>query len=129
MIIEFIQNGRQPNPTFVGCCNDLQIAFGSGMTHRKDAFLSYENNTISIDSSIHKEKIDGHIATQVSDLICNGKRIGYIFPDLVAKKKYCFYLLDMIFLTVQSMEIITNFTKSVWALKSIMFVFIILQIN
>ena len=47
--------------------------------------VSYE-----ISSKLHREKFADKTATQVSDILKDGKRVGFIYPDLVAMKKVLF---------------------------------------
>lgn len=90
MILEFNQIGRQPNPIFEGKIGDEVVIAGKGATQSNDAYISFGSDKIDISSNPHREKIDGKMATQVVDLLSDGNRIGYVYPDLVEQKKILF---------------------------------------
>jgi len=90
MIIDFLQTGRQPNPTFEGRSNNVIIFKGVGMTQSSLAYVEIESMSFQLSTSIHREKINGRTATQVTDVLSEGARIGYIFPDVFVQKKILF---------------------------------------
>lgn len=90
MILEFNQIDRQPNPLFEGKIKGQIVVTGKGTTHSNDGFIDYNGNRYEISSKLHREKLADKTATQVSDILKDGNRVGYIYPDLVAKKKVLF---------------------------------------
>lgn len=90
MILEFNQIDRQPNPLFEGRIGHEVVISGKGATQSNIGYVVYQNKKIEISGQPHREKFDGKTATQVTDLLCEGKRVGYIYPDLVEKKKILF---------------------------------------
>lgn len=90
MILEFIQTDRQPNPLFQGKINGRIVVTGKGSTHFNDGFIDFEGYRYEVSSKLHKEKFSGKTATQVSDILKNGEKVGFVYPDLVAKKKVWF---------------------------------------
>lgn len=91
MILEFDQIGRQPNPTYEAKMNGQMILRGCGHTRKEDAFLEYEDRRIVVTSELRKETINGKKVTQLAEVLEGGRRIGYIYPDLVEKKKILFF--------------------------------------
>ena len=90
MILEFNQIDRQPNPLFEGKIKGQVVVTGKGTTHSNDGFIDYNGSRYEISSKLHREKLADKTATQVSDILKDGNRVGYIHPDLVAKKKVLF---------------------------------------
>lgn len=90
MILEFNQIGRQPNPLFEGKIGEKIVISGKGSTQSNEGYVLYNGQRIDIKSTPHREKINGKTATQVTDFVCSGERIGYVYPDLVEKKKILF---------------------------------------
>lgn len=90
MILEFNQIDRQPNPLFEGKIKGQIVVTGKGMTHSNDGFIDFDGNRYEISSKLHREKLADKTATQVSDILKDGNRFGFIYPDLVAKKKVLF---------------------------------------
>ena len=90
MILEFNQIDRQPNPLFEGKIKGRVVVTGKGTTHSNDGFIDFNENRYEISSNLHREKLAEKTATQVSDILKDGKRVGYIYPDLVATKKLLF---------------------------------------
>lgn len=90
MILEFNQIDRQPNPLFEGKIKGQVVVTGKGSTRSNDGFIDFDGNRYEISSKLHREKIADKTATQVSDILKDGNRVGFIYPDLVAKKKVLF---------------------------------------
>ncbi len=90
MILEFNQIDRQPNPLFEGKIKGQIVVTGKGTTHFNDGFIDYNGSRYEISSKLHREKFADKTATQVSDILKDGKRVGFIYPDLVAMKKVLF---------------------------------------
>lgn len=92
MILEFNQIGRQPNPFFEGKINGQVVITGKGATRLNNGFIfiDFAGNKYQISNILHREKFAEKTATQVLDILKNGKRVGYIYPDLVATKKVLF---------------------------------------
>lgn len=90
MILEFNQIDRQPNPLFEGKIKGQIVVTGKGTTHFNDGFIDYNGSRYEISSKLHREKFADKMATQVSDILKDGKRVGFIYPDLVAMKKVLF---------------------------------------
>ena len=90
MILEFNQIDRQPNPLFEGKINGRVVVTGKGTTRSNEGFIDFNENRYEISSNLHREKLAEKTATQVSDILKDGKRVGYIYPDLVATKKLLF---------------------------------------
>lgn len=91
MILEFNQVSRQPNPLFEGKIGDQIVISGIGSTQSNEGCVFYNGQRIDIKSTPHREKINGKTATQVTDFVRSGKRIGYVYPDLVEKRKILFF--------------------------------------
>lgn len=90
MILEFNQIDRQPNPLFEGKIKGQIVVTGKETTHFNDGFIDYNGSRYEISSKLHREKLADKTATQVSDILKDGKRVGFIYPDLVAMKKVLF---------------------------------------
>lgn len=90
MILEFNQIDRQPNPLFEGKINGRVVVTGKGTTRSNEGFIDFNEDRYEISSNLHREKLAEKTATQVSDILKDGKRVGYIYPDLVATKKLLF---------------------------------------
>lgn len=90
MILEFNQIDRQPNPLFEGKIKGQIVVTGKGTTHFNDGFIDYNGSRYEISSKLHREKFADKTATQVSDILKDGRRVGFIYPDLVAMKKVLF---------------------------------------
>lgn len=90
MILEFNQIDRQPNTLFEGKIKGQIVVTGKGTTHFNDGFIDYNGSRYEISSKLHREKLADKTATQVSDILKDGKRVGFIYPDLVAMKKVLF---------------------------------------
>jgi len=90
VILEFNQIDRQPNPLFEGKIKGQIVVTGKGTTHFNDGFIDYNGSRYEISSKLHREKFADKTATQVSDILKDGKRVGFIYPDLVAMKKVLF---------------------------------------
>lgn len=90
MILEFNQIDRQPNPLFEGKIKDQIVVTGKGTTRSNDGFVVFNGSRYEISSNLHREKLAEKTATQVSDILKDSKRVGFIYPDLVAKKKVLF---------------------------------------
>ncbi len=88
MIVDFLQTGRQPNPIFEGRIGAEVVVTAEGSTPSDDAFVSFGDRIVELSSDPHRERMDGKVTTQVTDLMESGRRVGYIYPDLVPKKKF-----------------------------------------
>ncbi len=91
MIIEFNQIGLQPNPDFEGRLNNTVIITGRGSTRKHQAFLKIHDDIYKLSNSIHREKINGKTATQITDIFMNNQKIGCIYPDVVPQKKFLIF--------------------------------------
>ena len=90
MILKFNQVGRQPNPIFEGKIGEQIVITGKGSTQSNDGYVLYNGQRIDIKSTPHRERLNGKIATQVTDFMRAGERIGYFYPGIIEKKKILF---------------------------------------
>lgn len=91
MILKFNQIDRQPNPLFEGKIGEQVVISAMGSTRSTNGYVFYDGRRIDISSTPHREKINGKVATQVTDILSSGKRLGYIYPDLVEQRKILFF--------------------------------------
>ena len=91
MIVEFYQIGRQPNPIFEGLIKGDIVITGKGRKQDSRAVISVSGKTFELSDTLHRELVNNEKKTQVTDILFDGNKVGYIYPDIVAQKKFlCF---------------------------------------
>ena len=87
MIARFKQVGRQPNPDFECSIGNRVVFTGRSFSHSGNGCIVFNNTKYELEQSVHRETFGDKKASQVSDILSLGNRVGYIYPAVVPKKK------------------------------------------
>lgn len=103
MILNFCQTHRQPDPTFEGRVNNIPVIFGRGRTRGAEAFIMCNGRRTEVLYNLHYEVINGSRVPQVCDMVQNGYRIGYIYPN------YCVYHNDVTVAIIHKLDLTIDY--------------------